>query len=231
MTGYNSSRRIFPGREVKTLTQAGDKPAAAGRRGFWARYRTRLHALAYVAALVVAMPRWPYLLWGLPLVAVGLLIRTWALGYLTKDAVLCTSGPYAYTRNPLYLGSLFILAGLCVAANNVYLTAAAALLATFVYIFTVRSEENVLLGLFGEDYEAYRRSVPRLVPRPWRRRYACPAEFSWERARGSNAAELAGWVLLLFGLLVLKAVLGEHYQWWLYSPLPRLTYGLWWWGF
>jgi len=97
---------------------------------------TKLHALGYLAALVVAMPRWPYLLWGLPLVVIGLALRTWALGYLTKNAALCTSGPYAYTRNPLYLGSLFILAGTCVAANNAYLTAVAAFLAVFVYIFT-----------------------------------------------------------------------------------------------
>ncbi len=221
----------FPAVEVETLSQIESESSAPprDRRGFWARHRTKLHALGYVAALVIAVPRWPYLLWGLPLVVIGVVIRTWALGYLTKDAALCTSGPYAYTRNPLYLGSLFILAGVCVAANNVYLTAVGAFAAVFVYIFTVRSEENVLLGLFGEDFEAYRRAVPRLVPQPWRRRYRCPTYFSWERARGSNATELAAWVLLLFALLTVKALLFAPYHWWLYAPeLPRLTYGLWW---
>ena len=217
-----------------TLSDTAVEPSAprVPRRGFWARHRTKLHLMAYVLALVVATPRWPYLLWGLPLVVIGIAVRSWALGYLTKDAALCTSGPYAYTRNPLYLGSLFILAGMCVAANNVYLTAVAAVAATLVYIFTVRSEESILLGLFGEDYQAYCRSVPRLVPRPWRPRSACPAAFSWDRARGSNAAELAGWVLLLLGLLAVKAGLGAQAHWWLYSPeLPRLAYGFWWPGF
>jgi hypothetical protein len=215
-----------------TPTDLPSPEPARDHRGFWARYRTRLHALGYIAALVAALPRWPYLLWGLPLIALGLLLRTWALGYLTKNAALCTSGPYAYTRNPLYLGSLFILAGICVAANNVCLTAVGLFLAIWVYIFTVRSEEHVLLGLFGEDFVAYSRSVPRLIPRPWRKRPACPAGFSWQRAADSNAGELAAWVILLFLLLATKAVFGEYFHWWLYSPtLPRLTYGVWWWGF
>ena len=215
------------------MSKSKSKPARPerDRRGWWARYRTRLHALGYIAALVAALPRWPQLWWGLPLVALGLGIRTWALGYLTKDAALCTAGPYAYTRNPLYLGSLFILLGVCVAANNVVLTAVAVIASACVYIFTVRSEENVLLGLFGEDYAAYRRSVPRLVPRPWHQRAVCPAQFSWERALGSNAPELAAWVVLLFLLLAAKALFFEHYHWWLYRPtLPRVTGGVWWWG-
>ena len=209
---------IFSGVGAKTLSQTETESAPRrDRRGFWARHRTKLHALGYVAALAVATPKWPQLLWGLPLVIIGIAIRTWALGYLTKDAALCTSGPYSRTRNPLYLGSLFILAGVCVAANNVYLAAVALVAAVLVYVFTVRSEENVLLGLFGEDFAAYRAAVPRLLPRPWRPAYASPAAFSWERAKGSNAGELAAWVVLLFLLLAAKAVWVAPLGWWPYG--------------
>ncbi len=187
------------------------------RRGFWARHRTRLHALAYLATIVVATPRWPVVLAGLPLILVGLALRTWALGHLTKDEVLCTSGPYAYTRNPLYLGSLFILAGLCVAANNPYLAGAAVVLAALVYFFTVRSEESVLSRLFGAEYEAYRQRVPRLIPRLRRAEPANPSAFSWDLARAGKAKELAAWVLLLFVILILKALVGPSLGMWPYA--------------
>jgi len=154
---------------------------------------------------------------GLPLVCAGLALRTWALGHLTKDEALCTSGPYAYTRNPLYLGSLFILAGLCVAANNLYLAGGSALLAALVYFFTVRSEESILSRLFGAEYDAYRRRVPRLLPRLRRTEPAGAGAFSWDRAKAGKAKELAAWVLLLFAILTLKAIVGPALGIWPYT--------------
>lgn len=216
-----------------TPTAAQPQPARTSGRSFWAHWRTSLHALAYLAALIVAAPRWPYLWAGLPFIILGLALRTWALGYLTKDEVLCTSGPYAYTRNPLYLGSFFILIGLFIAANSFYLTVAALVLAVLVYTFTVRAEESFLSKRFGEDYAHYRACVPRLFP--YRRSYAQadPAlSFSWPRAVGNNAAELAGWVMLLFAVFLVKALVGPHLGLWPYSGLgPPLTYGIWWPGF
>ena len=202
----------------------------ATHRGFWARYRTSFHALGYLAALAVAAPRWPYLLAGLPLLALGLAIRTWALGYLHKDEALCTAGPYAYVRNPLYLGSLLILAGLCVASNNVYLTVVSAAGAALIYLFTMRSEESFLATRFGAAYQGYCAQVPRLLPLPGRRAEGVGEQrFSWQRALGNNAAELAGWVLLLVALLAAKSLLGAALGWWPYEGAepPPVTWGLW----
>ncbi len=216
-----------------TPTTGHPQPAKASRRSFWARRRTTLHALAYVVAIAVAAPRWPYLWVGLPLIILGLALRTWALGYLAKDEVLCTSGPYAYTRNPLYLGSLLILAGLFVAANSFYLTVATLVLAILVYAFTVRAEENFLWERFGEDYEHYRACVPRLFPcrRPYPRTDSV-ASFSWPQALKNNVGKLAGWVLLLFAILLVKALVGPYLELWPYhGPGPPLTYGVWWHGF
>ena len=186
--------------------------------GFWARRRTALHLLAYLAALVFAAPRWPHLLGGLPLILVGLAVRTWALGYLVKDETLCIAGPYAYTRNPLYLGSLLLLAGLCVSAGNPWLTLAAFTLGLVVYVSTVRDEESFLAGRFGAAYAAYRARVPRLFPWPGRRADSpATACFSWRQAADNHAAELAGWVLLLVALLVAKSLLGPLWGWWPYA--------------
>lgn len=202
-------------------------------RSFWARHRVTLHTSAYILSLLVAAPRWPYLLAGVPLVLVGLAIRTWASGYLLKDRTLCTAGPYAYTRNPLYAGSVFVLVGLCVIANSFPLTVVAVAALIIVYPLTVRYEETVLTQEFGDDYVEYCRRTPRLIP--WRGR-CMPGDstrFTRQRAADNNAGESAGWVALLIVLLVLKAFAGAHWGFWPYGPTgePPLTYGLWWRGF
>ncbi len=76
--------------------------------------RTKLHALAGLTALALARPCDPWDLVGIPLIVASLLLRTWALGCVSKNRVLCTWGPYRYTRNPLYVANLIGAMGLCV---------------------------------------------------------------------------------------------------------------------
>jgi Phospholipid methyltransferase len=91
----------------------------------------------------------------------GLLLRGWAAGHLAKNQRLATGGPYALTRNPLYLGTALVAAGLAVASREpalaVLFTAAFAL----IYLPAIELEEQHLRELFPE-YEAYARRVPRL---------------------------------------------------------------------
>lgn len=95
----------------------------------------------------------------------GAAVRAWAAGYIRKDAELATGGPYAHTRNPLYLGSLLIGLGVTVAGGRWIF--ALLFLAFFfvVYRRTMRHEERVLEEEFGEAYRRYRTSVPLLLPR------------------------------------------------------------------
>lgn len=116
------------------------------------------------------------------LVAPGLWLRGYASGYVKKNAELATTGPYAHTRNPLYLGSMLIAFGFAAAsASWVILIALAALFAA-IYIPTIQSEETYLREHFAE-FEAYARSVPRLLPRLTAARDAgaeTAGGFSWE---------------------------------------------------
>ncbi len=100
----------------------------------------------------------------LALVAPGLWLRGYASGYVKKNAELATVGPYAHTRNPLYLGSMLIAFGFAAAAANWAILAALAALFAAIYIPTIQSEEAYLRQNFA-GFEAYARAVPRLWPR------------------------------------------------------------------
>ena len=179
--------------------------------------------------LVLAAPKWPYVLASLACVAAGMALRIWALGFLRKDENLCMAGPYAYIRNPLYLGNLFILAGVIVAGNSFYLTLVGVAQALVVYFFTVRSEEAFLTEHFGQDYREYCGRVPRLLPLRGRRVARSGHRFSWARVRCNNAGEWALWLGVLFAILIAKSLIGPHTGLWPYhGGGPPLTWGLWW---
>lgn len=110
-----------------------------------------------------AHPSWSSLLWGLPLAAAGLALRAWAAGHLRKNQSLTTSGPYAWVRNPLYVGTLWTVGGCLVAASQPVL--AWATLAAFILIYTpvVEQEERHLRNLFPA-FEDYAQRVPQFWP-------------------------------------------------------------------
>jgi protein-S-isoprenylcysteine O-methyltransferase Ste14 len=101
---------------------------------------------------------------GAALIIPGLLIRALASGHVQKDEQLATSGPYAYTRNPLYLGSVLLAVGFAVAARNWWIGVILVVLFLAIYLPVIRSEEAFLREHFPE-FEAYARRVPRLLPR------------------------------------------------------------------
>lgn len=100
----------------------------------------------------------------LALIVPGLLVRALASGHVQKNEQLATSGPYAYTRNPLYLGSLILAFGFGVAARNGWIAAGIVLIFLGIYWPVIKAEEEFLRGRFPE-YDAYARNVPRLLPR------------------------------------------------------------------
>ena len=101
---------------------------------------------------------------GLPIALAGLAVRAWAAGCLAKNQQLSTGGPYAYTRNPLYLGTLVVAAGLVVASRNPGLGALFAAVFLLVYLPVIQLEQQHLRRLFPE-YAGYAASVPALLPR------------------------------------------------------------------
>jgi protein-S-isoprenylcysteine O-methyltransferase Ste14 len=101
---------------------------------------------------------------GAALVVPGLVIRALASGQLQKNEQLATGGPYAYTRNPLYLGSLILAIGFALASRSWWIVGGIILLFFAIYLPVIRAEEEFLRRRFPQ-FEDYARQVPRLFPR------------------------------------------------------------------
>lgn len=128
--------------------------------------------------LWLAKPVLSSLIAGAALIFLGLLLRAFASGHLQKNERLATSGPYAHTRNPLYLGSLILAAGFAVAARSWWIAAALVVFFLVIYVPVIRSEEAFLRTQFAE-FDEYARNVPGLLPRltPYQR---VKGGFSWD---------------------------------------------------
>lgn len=134
----------------------------------WSRVARRIRVpLGFAFAglfLWLARPTWRSIALGAVLIVPGLLIRAMASGHVRKNEALATSGPYAYTRNPLYLGSLLIGVGFAVAARSWWIGIALIVMFFAIYLPVIRGEEAFLREKFPE-FEEYARRVPRMWPR------------------------------------------------------------------
>ncbi|HEX8924444.1 MAG TPA: isoprenylcysteine carboxylmethyltransferase family protein [Terriglobales bacterium] len=128
------------------------------------RVRVPLSFLFAFVYLYVARPTWMSIGVGGAIAAFGLWVRAIASGHVKKDKELATTGPYAYTRNPLYLGSTIIAIGFAIAGCNVWIGVALVALYLAIYVPVIRGEEEYLTLHFPE-YAEYKQRVPRLIPR------------------------------------------------------------------
>jgi len=128
------------------------------------RIRVPLGFLFTILYFWLAQPTWPVMALGTIAVVPGLMIRALASGHVRKNETLATSGPYAYTRNPLYLGSLLIGIGFAVAARSWWVGTALVIMFFAIYIPVIRQEEAFLRSKFPE-FDSYARQVPRMFPR------------------------------------------------------------------
>lgn len=141
-----------------------------------ARLRVPCGFLLAAACAWLARPSWFSLLAGLPLMLAGMALRAWAAGHLLKNERLATGGPYAHTRNPLYLGTAALAAGVALAARRPLLALLLAAFFLLLYLPAIELEEQHLRRLFP-DYEAYARRTPRLGLRLAGR---SPERFRWD---------------------------------------------------
>lgn len=148
---------------------------------------------------------------GAVLAAVGLLVRTLSAGFIHKEDTLTTTGPYAHTRNPLYLGSFLLGLGVTWAGGNLWFVGLFLLFFTVVYSATIRSEAALLADRYGAAYEEYAEHVPLFLPRPTPYDAAgvnSQPEFSLERWRGNREYEALLGAFAGFAALTARMLLG-----------------------
>jgi protein-S-isoprenylcysteine O-methyltransferase Ste14 len=175
----------------------------------WSKIARRIRVpLGFAFAVVylgLAHPTARSILIGAVIAIPGLVLRAVASGHVQKNQQLATSGPYAYTRNPLYLGSFILAIGLAMAARNWWIAAVMVVMFFVIYLPVIRGEEAYLRAHFPE-FDEYARQVPRLFPR-----FAAFAgsrgAFSWELYRKHR--EYNAWV----GTVAVLAALAAKLHW------------------
>jgi protein-S-isoprenylcysteine O-methyltransferase Ste14 len=123
-----------------------------------------LTAALYIYELWRQAPSMQFVAWSLLLVVPGVWLRAYASGYVKKNAELAVTGPYAHTRNPLYLGSVLIAAGFALALQSCLLAVVLAAFFVIIYVPVIASEERFLRATFA-NFDLYCSRVPRILPR------------------------------------------------------------------
>ncbi len=178
--------------------------------GTWVqRWRVPLGFLCGAAFIVLAQPAPSTLIIGGVVAMLGLAIRAWSAGHIRKNDALAVSGPYAHTRNPLYLGSFLLGLGFTIAAGRPLLLGGIfAALFLGIYLPVMRVEAATLVQLFGESYERYAKTVPLFFPHltPYREAAFPRTKFDAGLYMRYREYRAALGLLAALGMLVLKTI-------------------------
>ena len=167
---------------------------------FWIKWRVRVGYPVGIAAFVFAKPQLKWILCGLAIAILGLILRGYAAGHLRKHQQLAVSGPYAFTRNPLYLGSVLLAVGFSVASHSWISTLLLAAYLGIFYPVVIRREQTELEAHYGAAFVEYASRVPAFWPR-LTPATASSERFSWPLYRKNREYEAA------IGLAVAMAIL------------------------
>jgi protein-S-isoprenylcysteine O-methyltransferase Ste14 len=164
-----------------------------------ARLRVPLGFVAGLLVLWLARPTWPLLAAGSAVAAIGECIRVWAAGHLEKSREVTRSGPYRWTRHPLYVGSALMGLGVAIAGNTLIAAAATGFYVAVTFTAAIRTEEAFLRQKFGAEYDDYCRGAGPSVKR----------RFSLSRAWRNREYRAIIGMAAVFTVLALKTLLGQ----------------------
>jgi protein-S-isoprenylcysteine O-methyltransferase Ste14 len=175
----------------------------------WSRVARRIRVpLSFACAVIyfwLAHPTAMSIFTGTLIIIPGIAVRALASGHVKKNEELATSGPFAYTRNPLYLGSLILALGFVLAARSWWIAGVLLTMFFAIYLPVIYGEESFLRQRFP-DYEAYQDQVPRLLPK-LRRFNRGDVKFSWDLYRKHREYNA------LIGAIAMIALLAAKMHW------------------
>ena len=172
------------------------------------RLRVRIGLIIAMMVVILSRPTWVSILMGFLISVVGLAVRAWASGHLRKEKILAVSGPYSYSRNPLYFGNFLLGVGIVVGAQSLWVLGLFILYYGIFYPLIIRRERSRMRELFPEQYEEYRKRVPLFFP-SLRKHF--PAGGRWSRSlylQNKEYRALQGtiliWLVLAAKVLILN---------------------------
>jgi protein-S-isoprenylcysteine O-methyltransferase Ste14 len=176
------------------------------------RWRVPLGFVCAAILFLLSRPRPLTLLVGGAIALPGLALRAWGTGHLRKNDALATTGPFAYTRNPLYLGSFLMGVGFTIASGRFVLGLLFAALFLGIYVPVMRVESATLAKLFGESYQQYVKAVPLFLPRlsPYRDGTKHETSFDMALYKRYREYQAAVGLAVAWALLALKAFISSR---------------------
>jgi protein-S-isoprenylcysteine O-methyltransferase Ste14 len=170
------------------------------------RMRVPAGTILGIILLLLMHPSIRSLLIGGAIAISGALLRLWAAGHIEKGRILTMGGPYAFTRNPLYLGSFLMALGIIVAGQGYWLLLAFGVFFAVFYFPVMKAEEQELFLGYGECFIEYSKQVPMFFPNFQKARFA-PSQFMWSRViRNREHHTLAGFLATEAILVVLNFI-------------------------
>lgn len=186
------------------------------------RWRVNLATVLTVVAVAAARPTHAAILRFLPLVLVGVLVRVWARGHLDRRARLTQTGPYAFVRHPLYIGSFLIGLGFSGMLGLWFMPLLFAATYLAMYVPKAIREDQYLRGKYGDEYERYAARTgalfPRLVHRGPAPETVATVRFEWPRVIGHR--EWKTWLGVVAAVAALWVIAS------VYPPAPTRTAAL-----
>jgi protein-S-isoprenylcysteine O-methyltransferase Ste14 len=194
-----------------------NEAVAVQPRKFWMRWRVRTGYPVAILYLLLATPTPDWIALGGGIAALGLIIRAIAAGHLRKDRELATTGPYARTRNPLYLGSLFLAIGFAIAGHSWWAGGLVLVYFAVFYYAVMRNEQRDLQARFGVIYDQYAARVPLFLPNFFDSGHVSPADvapeqaFSWAQYRRNREYKALIGTIAGLAVIWLRMWLHQHY--------------------
>ena len=171
------------------------------------RWRVRAGTIGVLAVLIFAHPAWKPMLAGMALSLVGLAVRAWASGHLRKEKTLAISGPYRYSRNPLYFGNMILGIGFALGSWSWIV---AAILAAYFLVFypvVIMEERRRMRALFPAAYGSYEKAVPLFFPAPGKNGMDKKIPFSPALYRKNKEIRAVLGTIFFWALLVAKRLI------------------------
>jgi protein-S-isoprenylcysteine O-methyltransferase Ste14 len=136
----------------------------------------------------------------------GALIRIWAAGHIEKGRELTRTGPYAFTRNPLYFGSFMMALGVLIAGQGYWLLPVFGLFFVLFYYPAMKAEEQELLNSHGQAFVEYSKAVPFFFPGRFSAAGSCSSSFLWERVIRNREHRTFAGLLVAEAFLVFRLI-------------------------
>jgi hypothetical protein len=173
------------------------------------RQRIRAGLIAAIAVSLLAQPTWLSLIGGVLISLLGLSIRIWASGHLRKEKALAVSGPYRYSRNPLYLGNFILGVGIVVGSRSWWVMGLFVAYFAIFYPLIIHREKERMKELFPEQYEEYRKRVPPFFPLLKKRTLPSQIKFRWSLYKQNKEyraliGTMVFWLILAAKILLLN---------------------------